>query len=229
MKKLIAVAAVLATSLSALVLAEPSLGTVVVVGQRTDGANILCRGAACADVLQSMQQRAAPFEMEFAMLTDVPVDGAQFCGELRGQRPSGCSLASPPPSPGLGGNWQPTGCGTGRISRAFLEAALRVAATNTFSNDIDAPHSGVSFLSACNEHDRCYAVAGGKDSCDMTFRDNMQAACGGASNNAACQGWASLYHGTVSRTDLAQSAYNSSSGQRECALWASDMKENACQ
>lgn len=159
---------------------------------------------------------------------ELPLDAGKFCRALSAKQPAGCSVGSPPASPGLGGNWRPTGCGTGRMSRAFLDAALRRAATHSYSGDIDRPHEGVSFLAACNEHDRCYAVAGGKDNCDIAFRDTMQTACNAAANNAACQGWASLYHGTVSTTDASRSAYNASAGERACASWARDMKDNGC-
>lgn len=211
--------------------AEPWPDRVVVVGQRIGGGNVICRGMGCASILQEMQDQARinlELDTQYAALEDPPVSGTQFCSALRNSKPAGCSLSSPPPSPGLGTNWQPNGCGTGRLQRMFLDRALEGAATHTYSGDVDAPYPGVSFLAACNAHDLCYAVAGGKDNCDLTFRNNMVSACSSAGNNAVCQGWASNYHGAVSTLDAARSAYITSTSERSCALWAKDMQENGC-
>jgi len=218
----------LAALLFTLIVSATTLPGIIVIGQRSDGGNIVCRGKSCADVLRSLQNPVVDQYQAYASEEDHGVDSFKFCKALRAAKPANCNASSPPPSPALSGNWQPTGCGTGRLSRTFLDFALERAASNSYSGEIDAPSPGVSFLAACNSHDLCYATAGGKDSCDLAFRDNMLSACRAAGNSANCQGWASTYHGAVSTMNAAQSAYKSSSEQRACALWSHDVTENGC-
>lgn len=45
---------------------------------------------------------------------------------------------------------------------------------------------------------------------------------------AACQGFASLYHGAVSTTNGSHSAYANVAEKRVCAVWANGMRENHC-
>jgi hypothetical protein len=166
---------------------------------------------------------------------DPPVNGQQFCNNLRDQKPSGCSASSPPPSPGISipgqAAWQPNGCGTGGIANWFVDAVLGVTSSQSYSGELDAPWEGVNFRGACDSHDQCWAIGGARSVCDLEFRDSMNTACGQLSDPnamATCTGFASTYHGAVSTTNASHSAYANSTGDRTCAIWASDMRENNC-
>lgn len=209
------------------------LPPVIVTGTRIGGGNVICRGMGCADVLADLQLQTSLFLSDYEMAIgpyDVSVDPVAMCNNLRQAKPAGCSLSNPPPSPGIGTNWQANGCGTGRLANLFADAFLEVASRPTYSGDLQAPYPGVSFRAACNGHDQCWAEGNARATCDYAFRQNMISACGGdsAANNT-CLGFSGLYHGAVSTTGAAQSAYNNSVSDRACALWASDMRENGCQ
>lgn len=207
-----------------------TLPPVVVTGQRIDGATIICRGYDCADAL--FQTPITPFNPDVDSISgDGPaVDGQQFCQNLKAKKPSGCSANNPPPSPGIGvpgqAAWQANGCGTGGLANVFLDVALHLSASNTYSGSLNAPHPGVSFLGACNSHDMCYAVATPKGTCDDQFFTAMGGACAG--HGTACMDWAHAYRGGVGVSNAAQNAYNNSSSKRTCALWAMDMRDNMC-
>ena len=206
-------------------------------GVTVDGVAILCRGIECADILHTMQL-SSPYPPNTASMgdEDIPVDGNQFCAVLKNNKPSGCSYSNPPASPGISvpgqPAYKPNGCGTGKMANVFADVFLEIATRPTYSGDLQAPYPGVSFREACNGHDICWATGSpnSKSSCDYAFRADMITACGGdsAANNV-CIGFSGLYHGAVSNSGPAQSAYNSSQADRVCALWASDMRENACQ
>lgn len=168
------------------------------------------------------------------LIEDVPIEKPKFCRNLKASQPANCSLSSPPPSPGILVPGQPpfqaNGCGTGRLANIFADAALEIAARPTYSGDFQAPYPGVSFRDACNGHDTCWAMGGGKDGCDFAFRQDMINACGGESAaNNVCLGFSGIYHGAVSNSGIAQSAYNNSVAGRTCALWANNMRHNECQ
>lgn len=222
-RKLIALLAGLAITLAAV--AAP-LATVVVTGERIGGGTIVCRGQDCANVLRSLQNPVNEYQ-QYALVEDIGVDSIQFCRTLRNAKPANCDLSKPPASPGLTATWRPNGCGTGRFSNQFLSAALN-GLSHAYSSDLDAPYAGVSFLSACNRHDECYASAVAKDKCDADFGTAMRSACDAAGAAQACRGFAGLYEGVVSTFNAGDSAYSKSVAERKCALWASDMKENQC-
>lgn len=211
-----------------------TLPPVVVTGYRVDGTTVVCRGYDCADAL--FQTPRTPFDADVASISDQGgVDGQQFCQNLSAKKPSNCNLNNPPPSPGINvpgqAAWQPNGCGTGGIGTWFQDAILEVVTSQSYSGDIHAPYAGVSFRGACDAHDQCWASGSVRNVCDSTFRSSMSSACSVVSTSAGrgtCEGFASLYHGAVSVTNGAHSAYASSTAKRACALWASDMRENSC-
>lgn len=231
---LVALIPILMATFYALADAIPTEPTIIVVGHRPDGSPIDCGGSSC---FASAQEEAARSLQEYLLMYDtfpqdeLPLDGEKFCQTLASKKPQGCSLDHPPPSPGIHvpgrSSWQPNGCGTGGLSNVFLSVVLNLAASNTYSNDLDAPYPGVSFLSACNDHDRCYAIAGGKNACDSQFNSEMESACGAAGEG--CIAWAHAYHGGVGVSNAAQNAYNHSAAERTCAVWANDMKNNGCE
>ncbi len=212
----------------------PVLPPVIVTGTRIGGGTVICRGMSCAGVLADLQVQTSLILYDQGMPLgpddDIPVDPGAMCNNLRQAKPAGCSLSNPPPSPGIGTNWQANGCGTGRLANLFADAFLEVASRPTYSGDLQAPFPGVSFRDACNGHDQCWAEGNARTTCDYAFRQNMISACGGDSPaNNTCLGFSGLYHGAVSTTGAAQAAYNNSVSARACALWASDMRENGCQ
>lgn len=217
--------------------AQNTLPPVIVTGTRIGGGDIICRGDDCASVLADLQNQAKgdmEYEVSLPPDYDVPIDMTKMCAALKASKPANCSYSSPPPSPGISvpGQlaYQPNGCGTGKMANVFADAFLEIATRPTYSGDLQAPYPGVSFRGACNGHDVCWASGNPKSDCDYAFRADMIAACGGdsAANNV-CIGFSGLYHGAVTNTGPAQTAYNSSMADRTCALWASDMRENGCQ
>lgn len=166
---------------------------------------------------------------------DIPVDKAKFCPRLNAKRPANCDLANPPPSPGIDvpgqPAWQPNGCGTGGIGGWFQNFVLQRIAGDSYSGNLNSPYSGVSFEGACNSHDQCWAGGGARYQCDNSFSASMLSACSGVSSSqgaSTCTGFANLYHGAVTTTNGSHSAYATSTQNRVCAIWASDMRENGC-
>lgn len=216
--------------------ATTTLPPVVVTAPRVGGGEIICRGMQCADVLGGMQEALPPYPTQDDQMPqgDVAIDGNAFCQYLNQNKPSGCSLNSPPASPGITvpgqTAWAPNGCGTGPTQNWFLEKIVSYGFGDVYSGSLNAPYPGVSFLSACNNHDECWGTASDRRWCDISFRDSMVTACDAISNTSgwgSCQGLASAYHAAVSG-DHATSNYNESAADRSCALWASDMRENGC-
>lgn len=218
--------------MSALAVAQSitDLPPVIVTAPRLDGGSISCGGMGCAGALFSARI-ATPYDPNVAFIPydDYPVDGEKFCQLLGAAKPSGCSASNPPPSPGIAvpgmSSWQPNGCGTGGIGSWFQDAALEVFASQSYSGNIHAPYPGVSFKSACDGHDRCWARGGARGTCDEVFRVQMFNACG---QQSTCRGFASSYHGAVSVTNGSHGAYATTAANRICAVWAYDMRENDC-
>lgn len=188
---------------------------------------MICRGYDCADALNS-SQIIPPWDPMYESFPDHTVtDPDAFCDAMNSNPPPNCG-AVPPPSPGItgpGAPWTANGCGTG----AGWQSWILDRVGSDFSGNLDAPFHCVSFLSACNAHDRCWASAGPRATCDITFRNSMSSACLGVSDpNGQCQGYASLYHGAVSATTFADATYSEAVAGRQCALWHLDRRENDC-
>jgi len=162
---------------------------------------------------------------------DLELDKAKFCQNLKSKKPSSCSASNPPSVPGFDPSWEPNGCGTGGLANWIADKILSSAYTDSYSGEINAPFAGVSFLAACNAHDRCWGLAADKDQCDLAFRQTMDAACSGLSTTSGinnCLGFSGIYHGAVT-SDLGNSNYEDSVSDFNCAAWAADMEENGCQ
>lgn len=126
--------------------------------------------------------------------------------------------------------FQPNACGTGWVNRLAANVALR-AYSEQFSGDVDAPYPGVSFISACNAHDTCWAGGGSRGSCDNAFSAQMLSACSklpGLNQRNECNGFANLYHSMVTNSRVSDGNYETSQDERRCATWARDMRENGC-
>lgn len=218
--------------------AQTTFPPIVVTAPRVGGGTILCQGSACEGIMRDLQasrmEELMMYEQIFPdILEDIPIEKSKFCASLKATKPANCNLDSPPPSPGIyvpgQSGFQANGCGTGRLANLFADAALYLATRPTYSGNFQAPYPGVSFQAACNGHDTCWAMGGGKDGCDFAFRQEMINACGGESAaNNVCLGFSGIYHGAVTNTGMAQNAYNNSVAGRTCALWASNMRQNGC-
>ena len=209
-----------------------TLGTVTVTGTTLDGWKVICSGSACGNLISNNTvyfNTNQPEMGEGGGGRELGIMKDQFCAELAKSKPSGCNLSSPPASPGITipnvAIWQPNGCGLGGWKDALLSRVAKFAAGNNYSGDLDAPRGGISFLGACNEHDRCYAAAEGKSVCDDAFWSNMMVQC---NSDALCIGWAHEYAGTVVVAEAATKTYNNSVADRACALFAKDMRRNGC-
>lgn len=209
-----------------------NLNSVIVHGTTIDGWKVICSGSACGNIVFENTIRYNTNQPEMGEAgggVSLNVDKEQFCAMLAKDKPSGCNLAVPPASPGIvmfgQPAWQPNGCGLGGWKDALLSAVAGFAGGHNYSGELDAPRDGVSFLAACNEHDRCYTAAEGKAGCATAFQLNMYAQCGG---DALCDGWADVYAGIVKVSSAAEKTYNSSVEDRSCALFAKDMRSNGC-
>jgi hypothetical protein len=99
----------------------------------------------------------------------------------------------------------------------------------TFTGNLDEPFPGVSFLSACNAHDRCYGLQLPQFECDNLFFVNMQGACESNTANATrtlCTSTAAIYFGTVAQHG--EGAYESAGEDHACAVWHREMESNDC-
>jgi hypothetical protein len=170
------------------------------------------------------------YNEEISQEDDIPINKAAFCENLKDKIPYiGCHVASPPSTPGLDLNWRPNGCGAGPIDQYLIDRALSIIPSE-YSGNIHAPYPGVSFLNACNQHDRCWGIGGNRLTCDENFLTDMRNACSASAGAGigVCNGVASGYHSVVSSTSIGHGNYNSAVRQRACATWAHDMKSNSC-
>ena len=211
---------------------------IIVTAPRIGGGTVVCRGEACAGVLQSLQETGGSKGGDQSdhenPTEDIPVNPAALCANLNANKPSNCSLSNPPPSPGITvpgqAAWSANGCGTGGAAEWFHEKILSYGFGDVYSGNLDAPYPGISFLAACNSHDACWGGANDRTWCDIIFEESMESACNSISNTSgwgSCRGLASAYHAAVS-SDPATNNYNETVAERSCALWASDMRENGC-
>ena len=223
--------------------AQTTLPPVVVTAPRVGGGTIVCRGTACALVIAQLRQTIMDAYLRMQQPVpdpeDIPLSKSKVCSKLNARRPANCSFNNPPSSPGITvpgqASWQPSGCGTGPLANEFSKLALNVLYPAEYSGDLNAPfytpNGTVSFLAACNAHDQCWGEGNDRTWCDQGFRAAMQSQCDTyVSNTTAwgtCSSMVSAYHTAVSNSQ-ATSHYNESFAQRQCAMWASDMRENGC-
>ena len=165
------------------------------------------------------------------------VTKAQFCSALSGKKPyTSCDFQNPPPSPGITVTgqtpWQPNGCGTGPMKNWLLARGMGGLFPDHFSGNLDAPYSKdgqtVSFLSACNAHDKCWGEGSSRTWCDQSFHSALINQCEAVTDTAGwgtCTGMASQYHAAVA-SDQATGHYQNTDNARQCAVWSRDMRRN---
>ncbi len=213
--------------LAPLATAQQQMPPIQVVGTRTDGRQVLCRGDACAYVIAALtreitgllQQSNNPGDQNEVFLTK-----DQICTAVKKTKPSGCG--DKPSVTGLDGVTG-NGCGTGWASRATAWATLASQHGLNFTGNVDAPARGASFLGSCNQHDACYGTqAASQQSCDQSFRGSMSAACSSAADPTVCGQMASLYHGTV--VALGTNAYDASALALGCYTYHKNLEDNSC-
>ena len=221
---------------AAAVQAQTTLPPVVVVAPSGAGSNIICRGMACASILEELQAQSwydmqtdqqSPIEP-----TDVPVDRGMFCNQLRGSKPAGCG-ATPAPVPLVNttlSSYQANyanGCGDGGLF-ASIGSFVAEILISAYTGDPNNPMTGISFRSVCNVHDACYAAQGDRGACDSDFPTGLANICsahsGGVRDN--CNGFAHAYSAAV--TFGGGSAYASAGAAYQCALWHNNMESNQC-
>jgi len=211
-----------------------TLPPVKVTAPRAGGGQFSCFGAACAGAVSGESFAAQERFLEVHdRYPDEPLefDQDRVCRAMRASRPSNCNYGSPPSVPGCSPGWVANGCGTGPRANWFLDRALSQSNSSTYSGNLDAPFSGVSFLAACNSHDACWGSAMHRGTCDIQFRGAMESACSGQSSPDSynvCMGYAGMYHGAVSTTNGSNEAYAKAVGENSCAAWVYDMKTIGC-
>jgi hypothetical protein len=200
--------------------------------------SVLCTGSGCGPLLDSFSET---YEFDLYLLLNQPstldetatytlaVSTEQLCKRLEEAKPKGCSSSSPPSVPGFDPYWKPNGCGVG----GWKDAAVKLLADlglRYFTGELDEPFPGVSFLNACNAHDRCYGLQSGKLACDGYFRLAMTRACDGGTKGDVreiCYGSVSAYHAAV--VNHGKAAYESAGEDYACAQWHQTMEKNKCE
>jgi hypothetical protein len=221
-------------------LATTTLPKVTVVGTTIDQFNLACTGYECTSFLESIGGVPPGWHTPVAGMGEsggfgqVDLTKAQFCNQLSSPRPSGFNPQSPPSVPVYDPMWEPNGCGTGGLEEIFYKLLMGSLYDDHFSGSLDAPTKtsngqNISFLGACNHHDKCWASAGDRGTCDQDFYTEMMTACGAATGADlnACQGIAGIYRGAVS-SDSATDHYDDTVDAHACAAWAYDMRRNGC-
>ncbi len=235
--RLVVAASVLGVILAAYAQNIPTIPPVIATAPRIGGGTIICRGYECRDALSALQAWGSTGLEQEASVADgaggLEVSKPQLCSSLKNKKPQGCNFSSPPASPGITvagqAPYEPNGCGTGVFTNWLLDKILEISHGQSYSGDLNEPYEGVSFRAACNAHDVCWASGGDRGQCDLAFQASTWSACSAVADpNGTCRGWSSSYHGAVSNTNASHSAYETSTENRQCALWAMDMRENGC-
>ena len=192
---------------------------------------VTCRGSECisagdsvADLVHEMLLKDT---LEFG---EMEAAEQEFCTTLSNLAPSGCTtFSSPYTSPYLGigpATWSfpalTNGCGAG----GALETTLVFLATgiNGFSGNLNEPLTGISFLSACNSHDMCYATQGGQANCDDKLYKDLEQICGNYSNQGGCMTFAHTYRAAVGQDG--DEAYSDARLAKQCKNFKEDYIKN---
>lgn len=163
--------------------------------------------------------------MNLPMEEDPPISKVQFCANLKASKPANCSYSNPPSTPSFDPNWTPNGCDNGSLGAAYVNIIVASGYPITGGTGLDQPAYDVNFQSACNAHDFCYGMEGGKSQCDSDFSADMAKVCL-ASSNFACSAIRVTYYSAVQ--NFGQDEYNSSAQENVCAAWSSNMRNNGC-
>lgn len=207
--------------------AQTTLPRVIATGTRTDGVDIRCFGGICADTLRSVETMIM-MAGEFEQLDgEVQVDKRQFCANLKTARPPGCSMIAPPSAPGYDPAYVGNGCGDGSFASHIANELVSHVVWG-YSGSLDHPLPGVSFYSACQVHDYCYASGTTRSTCDERFGNSLQGVCSAAnvSYQNSCNTLSRIYNGAVFL--VGQRPYNAAQADLACAAWAYDMEANEC-
>ena len=155
------------------------------------------------------------------------IDRAVFCAALTSARPSNCSASTPPSTPLFDPNWQGNGCGTDSFLTPLLQSVAGVN-VDDYTGDLNNPLPGVSFVGACNTHDRCYGLGGSLASCDTQFANDLQSICNGSgSMQSQCNTLRSRYVWAVGVGG--EGAHADAQAEARCAAWHHDMEANECE
>lgn len=117
------------------------------------------------------------------------------------------------------------GCGTGSTFE-LIAAEFGSHILTGWSGSINEPIAGFSFLSACNNHDVCYANQSGQGECDTRFFRQMESVCE-SDNSDKCMNAAHLYRAAVG-SKAGEVAYKKAGRQKECRAIQRDHQNNNC-
>jgi len=192
---------------------------------------VSCRGSECKGAADSISDLVRDMLLKQVIeYQEVEEAKTELCNVMSNMAPSSCTtFSSPYTSPFLGNGpatWSfpalTNGCGAG----GALEATLVFLATgiNGFSGNLNEPLTGISFLSACNSHDMCYATQGGQNSCDTAFLRNLEVICSSYSSQGGCMDFAYTYRAAVGQDGA--SAYSNSGLAQQCKNFKEDYIKN---
>lgn len=153
--------------------------------------DLLCYGGGCALALDMMQSQINQelFTPGFPIEDEPPISKAQFCANLKAQRPPNCPNLYPQSKPGI-----PT---AGKNAYTFNEYAqnrltmrlgdkfLSYIATNTYPGDLNTPASDVIFFGTCQSHNQCWAAGESRSACNLSFISSITNACNGLGSSSA--------------------------------------------
>ncbi|WP_340676885.1 hypothetical protein [Paraglaciecola sp.] len=192
---------------------------------------VSCRGSECGGAADSLGDLVKNMLLrERVEYQEVAEANIELCNIMSNMAPSGCTtFSSPYTSPFLGNGpatWSlpalTNGCGAGGL----LETTLTALATgiNGFTGNLDQPLTGISFLSACNSHDMCYATQGGQNNCDNVFYDNLKSICSSYSSQGGCLTFAHTYRTAVGQAG--DGAYSNAGLAQQCKNFKEDYIKN---
>ena len=218
----------LASSLIILVpvTAQAQMERIVVVGNRSDGGNIMCRGQGCAAAMAQLFREIGGLRQSIDRDSTVEITPTQeqVCTALKKTKPASCG-AKPSIAglDGIGGN----GCGSGIVSRGLAWVTFATQYPTEFTGNVDAPARGASFRASCDAHDVCYATQSQtQQNCDRVFNTDMATTCLSAASPNVCGEMANKY--TAAVAIVGASAYAESAASLACYTFHSNLEANGC-
>lgn len=191
---------------------------------------MLCHGHACEYLVNLWGSYESNGSAHGGGGTVIHLSREQFCEKLDDRKPDQCDVDDPPLMPWQQ-DWETNGCGSGGISNWVASQAGFVTGISGWTGNLDEPLDGVSFLGACEAHDRCYyGGLGGatKRGCDDNFDGALTAVCSDVPfyQQSACGSVADMYVAGVE--NMGNDAWESNHEAAECYWWAKDMQQSEC-
>ena len=217
---------------------EDPIEYITIVGARYrlgSGSNwtVGCRSSDCkASATELTEQLAELFKKGAEEYVEIGEAKQKFCDSFKGKAPEDCGQFSFLSNRGeyfrqLPFTWNQfpaatNGCGSGDLwgLEDYLIGQV-ISKFAGYTDNIDEPLAGYSFLGACNNHDLCYGAQSGQQSCDNAFYKELKKVCG---SNGRCQ---SAAHGYRTAVGLkGEGAYSYAGKAKACKAYKDDVTSN---